>query len=308
MRTPNLVLLTPPGSSSCRLSVGSRLRDRCGETDSFTALAPPLARSLSHPVTDLPPLSSPDSYSRCPDWFWFLKCVRECVDVSTNAPACVQNEMRASIKQGENKEAQPDHCTETESRRDWKRTEGLWECWRAQQESGAHGSSVSPPPYVFFPLLNTEHTRGCTLSHLNQMHTCVCLCRVTDVLCVCIQILHLAGGLERLTLDCLSNSVVREIQDIIRSYIEEKWLPHFLSTAEFSERQQQQLKVDRRLTHSQRAVLKHIETWLDGPRTWLVYLPADRQGAAGLKHQKGLDWLCPINRSEVVHVPPFFGS
>lgn len=42
-------------------------------------------------------------------------------------------------------------------------------------------------------------------------------------------------------------------------------------------------------THSRQAVLKHIETWLDGSRTWLVYLPADRRGAAGLKHQKGLD-------------------
>lgn len=63
------------------------------------------------------------------------------------------------------------------------------------------------------------------------------------VFCARVQVLRLAGGLERLTLDCLSNSVVQEIQDIIRSHIEEKWLPHFLSTAEFSERQQQQLKV-----------------------------------------------------------------
>ncbi|XP_071324292.1 regulator of G-protein signaling 22 isoform X2 [Trachinotus anak] len=50
-------------------------------------------------------------------------------------------------------------------------------------------------------------------------------------------ILHLAGGLERLKLECLSNVVVVEIQDIIRNHIEKSWLPQFLSTAEFTERQ-----------------------------------------------------------------------
>ncbi|XP_059195780.1 regulator of G-protein signaling 22 [Centropristis striata] len=49
-------------------------------------------------------------------------------------------------------------------------------------------------------------------------------------------ILRLAGGLERLKLDCLSNPVVVEIQAIIKSHIEEKWLPLFLSTDEFTER------------------------------------------------------------------------
>ncbi|XP_032373963.1 regulator of G-protein signaling 22 [Etheostoma spectabile] len=49
-------------------------------------------------------------------------------------------------------------------------------------------------------------------------------------------ILRLAGGLERLKLECPSNPVVVEIQDIIRSHIEKKWLPLFLSTAEFTER------------------------------------------------------------------------
>nr|XP_019946667.1 PREDICTED: regulator of G-protein signaling 22 [Paralichthys olivaceus] len=50
-------------------------------------------------------------------------------------------------------------------------------------------------------------------------------------------ILYLAGGLERLKLECLSNLVVVEIQDIIRNHIEKTWLPQFLCTAEFTERQ-----------------------------------------------------------------------
>ncbi|XP_040899864.1 regulator of G-protein signaling 22 [Toxotes jaculatrix] len=55
-------------------------------------------------------------------------------------------------------------------------------------------------------------------------------------------ILHLAGGLERLRLECLSNLVVVEIQDIIRTHIEKIWLPQFLSTAEFTERQKHKPK------------------------------------------------------------------
>ncbi|KAM6995362.1 regulator of G-protein signaling 22 [Tautogolabrus adspersus] len=53
-------------------------------------------------------------------------------------------------------------------------------------------------------------------------------------------ILCLAGGLERLKLECLSKPDVVEIQDIVRSHIEKKWLPLFLSTAEFTERQKHQ--------------------------------------------------------------------
>ncbi|KAM9352872.1 regulator of G-protein signaling 22 [Symphorus nematophorus] len=55
-------------------------------------------------------------------------------------------------------------------------------------------------------------------------------------------ILRLAGGLERLKLECLSDPVVVEIQDIIKSHIEKNWLPLFLSTAEFTERQKHQPK------------------------------------------------------------------
>uniref|UniRef100_A0AAV2MAX9 RGS domain-containing protein n=1 Tax=Knipowitschia caucasica TaxID=637954 RepID=A0AAV2MAX9_KNICA len=56
------------------------------------------------------------------------------------------------------------------------------------------------------------------------------------------EILHLTGGPERLKLDCLINSIVKEIQDVVRSHIEDTWLPHFLSTAEFTERQKNKPK------------------------------------------------------------------
>lgn len=73
---------------------------------------------------------------------------------------------------------------------------------------------------------------------------------VSDSVCVCVyvQILHLAAGLERLKLDSPSDAVVVEMQDIVRSHIEKTWLPQFLSTAEFSERQKHQLKVTVLLT------------------------------------------------------------
>ncbi|XP_061632361.1 regulator of G-protein signaling 22 [Phyllopteryx taeniolatus] len=55
-------------------------------------------------------------------------------------------------------------------------------------------------------------------------------------------ILHLAGGLELLKLECLSRQVTVEIQYIIRCHIEKTWLPLFLVTAEFTERQKCKLK------------------------------------------------------------------
>uniref|UniRef100_A0A3P8SDG8 Regulator of G protein signaling 22 n=1 Tax=Amphiprion percula TaxID=161767 RepID=A0A3P8SDG8_AMPPE len=62
-------------------------------------------------------------------------------------------------------------------------------------------------------------------------------------------ILRLAGGLERLKLDCLSNPVIVEIQDIVRNHIEKTWLPLFLSTAEFTERQRLKPKVEIQIPH-----------------------------------------------------------
>uniref|UniRef100_A0A3Q4G4R9 Regulator of G protein signaling 22 n=1 Tax=Neolamprologus brichardi TaxID=32507 RepID=A0A3Q4G4R9_NEOBR len=57
-------------------------------------------------------------------------------------------------------------------------------------------------------------------------------------------ILHLAGGIERLKLERLSNPVVVEIQDVVRNHIEKTWLPLFLSTTEFIERQKRRPEVD----------------------------------------------------------------
>uniref|UniRef100_A0A3Q2YC76 RGS domain-containing protein n=1 Tax=Hippocampus comes TaxID=109280 RepID=A0A3Q2YC76_HIPCM len=56
-------------------------------------------------------------------------------------------------------------------------------------------------------------------------------------------ILHLAGGLGLLKLECLSEPVTVEIQDIIRCHIEKKWLPQFLVSAEFLERRRRKPKV-----------------------------------------------------------------
>uniref|UniRef100_A0A8C6U130 RGS domain-containing protein n=1 Tax=Neogobius melanostomus TaxID=47308 RepID=A0A8C6U130_9GOBI len=55
---------------------------------------------------------------------------------------------------------------------------------------------------------------------------------------------HEVRTLQRLKLDCLlSSAVAMEIQDIVRRYIEATWLPEFLSTAEFMERQKDKPKV-----------------------------------------------------------------
>ncbi|XP_038568487.1 regulator of G-protein signaling 22 [Micropterus salmoides] len=77
-------------------------------------------------------------------------------------------------------------------------------------------------------------------------------------------ILRLAGGLERLQLQCLSNPVVVEIQEIVRSHIEQKWLPLFLSTEEFTERQKHKPKpqaVDRLSQHVYRRRRTRREAW-----------------------------------------------
>ncbi|XP_054597320.2 regulator of G-protein signaling 22 isoform X2 [Nothobranchius furzeri] len=50
-------------------------------------------------------------------------------------------------------------------------------------------------------------------------------------------VLCLAGGLERLKLECVSNPVAVEIQNIVRSLLEETWLPAFLSTEALTEQQ-----------------------------------------------------------------------
>ncbi|XP_031724407.1 regulator of G-protein signaling 22 isoform X3 [Anarrhichthys ocellatus] len=77
-------------------------------------------------------------------------------------------------------------------------------------------------------------------------------------------ILLLAGGLERLKLECPSYPVVGEIQDVIRSHIEKRWLPLFLSTAEFTERLKHQPKPqapDRLSQHVYRRRRARREAW-----------------------------------------------
>ncbi|XP_015257084.1 PREDICTED: regulator of G-protein signaling 22 [Cyprinodon variegatus] len=56
-------------------------------------------------------------------------------------------------------------------------------------------------------------------------------------------ILHWVGGLERMKEGRFSDPVVVGIQEIIRNYMEERWMPLFLSTEEFRERQKQKEKL-----------------------------------------------------------------
>ncbi|KAM3873488.1 regulator of G-protein signaling 22 [Diretmus argenteus] len=77
-------------------------------------------------------------------------------------------------------------------------------------------------------------------------------------------IMRLAGGPERLKLERLSNSVVVEIQNIVRSHIEKTWLPLFLSTAEFTERQKHKVgprAADRLSEQVYRRRRKRRQTW-----------------------------------------------
>ncbi|KAM3615188.1 uncharacterized protein V6R79_024564 [Siganus canaliculatus] len=93
-------------------------------------------------------------------------------------------------------------------------------------------------------------------------------------------ILHLAGGLERLKPDCVSNLVLVELQGIVRSHIEREWLPLFLSSAEFTERQKPQAKpqtADRllqpayRQRRARRAGWKADNLWMSSSKEILLF-------------------------------------
>ncbi|XP_053289204.1 regulator of G-protein signaling 22 [Pleuronectes platessa] len=93
-------------------------------------------------------------------------------------------------------------------------------------------------------------------------------------------VLYLAGGLERMKLKCLSNRVVAEIQDIIRNHIEKKWLPQFLSTAEFTERQrhkpqhQEAGRLSQHVPHrrgSRRKSWKASSSWMSSSKEILLF-------------------------------------
>ncbi|XP_058503200.1 regulator of G-protein signaling 22 [Solea solea] len=53
------------------------------------------------------------------------------------------------------------------------------------------------------------------------------------------EIFHMVGGMDNLKPECLSDLVIAEIQDIVKNHLEKTWLPKFLSTGEFVERQRQ---------------------------------------------------------------------
>lgn len=135
-----------------------------------------------------------------------------------------------------------------------KRTAGLMEMMKSTAGVGSLGSSL-PLWAVFLWRLPSSSSY---VLHVAQHKSTDMYTRSSSALkpdaplppvsdfvyvCVHVQILHLAGGLERLQLDPPSDPVVLELQDIVRSHIEKTWLPRFLSTAEFSERQKHQLKV-----------------------------------------------------------------
>ncbi|CAG6016053.1 unnamed protein product, partial [Menidia menidia] len=85
-------------------------------------------------------------------------------------------------------------------------------------------------------------------------------------------ILRLTGGLEHLKLECLTNPVITIIQDIVRNHIEEKWLPLFLSTAEFTQRQKHKPKLQAANNLSQHNVLRRKlrkEAWK--AQGWWMY-------------------------------------
>ncbi|XP_054638052.1 regulator of G-protein signaling 22 [Dunckerocampus dactyliophorus] len=84
-------------------------------------------------------------------------------------------------------------------------------------------------------------------------------------------ILHLAGGRERLKLDCLSNEATVTIQDIIRSHIEKTWLPEFLATAEFIERQKHKPKPSYQGHKTRKEGWKSQGLWMSSSKEILLF-------------------------------------
>ncbi|XP_068616623.1 regulator of G-protein signaling 22 [Brachionichthys hirsutus] len=77
-------------------------------------------------------------------------------------------------------------------------------------------------------------------------------------------LLRLAGGPEPLKLECLSSPDIVQVQDIVRKHIEEAWLPLFLSTAEFTERQERRSQLQaaaRRSRHVRRRRRVRRDAW-----------------------------------------------
>nr|XP_057909548.1 regulator of G-protein signaling 22 isoform X2 [Doryrhamphus excisus] len=84
-------------------------------------------------------------------------------------------------------------------------------------------------------------------------------------------ILHLAGGREHLKLDCLSNEVTVKIQDIIRNHIEKTWLPQFLATAEFIERQKHKPQPSYQGHKTRKEAWKSQGLWMSSSKEILLF-------------------------------------
>nr|XP_046188867.1 regulator of G-protein signaling 22-like isoform X1 [Oncorhynchus gorbuscha]XP_046188868.1 regulator of G-protein signaling 22-like isoform X1 [Oncorhynchus gorbuscha] len=85
--------------------------------------------------------------------------------------------------------------------------------------------------------------------------------------------MRLAGGWGRLLHDRLCAPVLVDIQSIIRSHIETRWLPVFLTTPEFNERQQQRVRPrgeDRVSDHVYQRHRNKREVWKQVKGTWMT--------------------------------------
>nr|XP_046188831.1 regulator of G-protein signaling 22-like [Oncorhynchus gorbuscha] len=87
------------------------------------------------------------------------------------------------------------------------------------------------------------------------------------------EVMRLAGGWGRLLHDRLCAPVLVDIQSIIRSHIETRWLPVFLTTPEFNERQQQRVRPrgeDRVSDHVYQRHRNKREVWKQVKGTWMT--------------------------------------
>ncbi|XP_028326368.1 regulator of G-protein signaling 22 [Gouania willdenowi] len=96
-------------------------------------------------------------------------------------------------------------------------------------------------------------------------------------------IVNLAGGLEHLKMECLSNLVAMEISDIVKAYIEKTWLPLFVTTPEFTERQKHKPKlaadrsshyIHRRRRRRRRDAWKVEGLWMSSSKDILLFRQA----------------------------------
>ncbi|XP_052363481.1 regulator of G-protein signaling 22-like isoform X22 [Oncorhynchus keta] len=87
------------------------------------------------------------------------------------------------------------------------------------------------------------------------------------------EVMRLAGGWGRLLHDRLCAPVLVDIQSIIRNHIETRWLPVFLTTPEFNERQQQRVRPRGEDGVSDHVYQRHRnkrEVWKQVKGTWMT--------------------------------------